>query len=545
MGILLLGRPQASTFTTVLPVGTPQVPSGTGAGSRQIFVSSSGNDTTGDGTIGNPWATAHKGATAIRDGKSDQLFFKCGDTFTGDFISDSTTGLFAQSGVAPTISSGNYITGATISGPIFISSYGVGARPIFRFPIGLGPNSRQGCFMSCQNITDGNNVVIQGLNFYAYTRDPANGAYVGAATACADFNTIPIWYALTGTNQWSAMTVLVEDCVFNYFCLAAISAQGSDSGAQAFLNPVTLLTRRNIIINQYNGSSTNHSQGIFTHGIQNFYDIENFFDHNGWSEDAGLVAQTPGAGATIFNRNIYDGNSGISVQGTLIRVSQGSIHARGSSNTQWRCGCSVSDDLFLANCVGGFDLGENFGTSANTDSHVSQAYTAQRNVILQSTGIASTNATPGGSPGGSGILLNNISNTTIDKNIVAQCDTSSTNSISVFWTPTGGNNTVAGNVVTNHTTSKINTAYTSAAQSSQVDVSSGTNTVDLTGGGGPNPVSSSFVGDYWSTQPGGSSDFKDFLAACAARAGGTWPSNLTAYAVNDYVQNKFGVGYRS
>lgn len=539
-------------FTTVLPVQPVQAPSGNGSGSRQIYVSSStGNDSTGNGTIGNPYATAAKGATFIRtSGFSDQLLFKCGDTFTADTVANTTTGLFAQHGVAPTILSGDYITGATVSGPILIGSYGVGARPIFRFPIGLGPNSRQGSFMSCQNLTDGNNVAIIGLSFYAYTRDPANGSYVGAATAAADGNTNAIWYAITA-GTWSAMTVVIEDCIFNYFCISALSFQGADVGAQAVSNPITLVIRRNIVMNSYSGSG-GHSQGMFTHGIQNIYFIENFWDHCGWSEDAGLIAQSPGTGATAFNRNIYDGNSGVSVQGATIRISHGEIHARGSSNTQWRCGCDVSDGLFLANLVGGFDLGENFGTSANTDSHVSQVCTAQRNTILQSSGISSSNASAA-VPGGAGIFLNNISNAVLNNNIVANCDTSSSNSISIEWGSTGGNNTVSGNVVTNLITFKINTAYTSAAQSSEVDVSSGTNFVDLTGSNGgsspepfphPTPTNSSLVGDYYQSI-GGTGNYVDFLTACSQRAAGTWNRAFSAYGVNNYIQGAFNVGYRS
>ncbi len=110
---------------------------------------------------------------------------------------------------------------------------------------------------------------------------------------------------------------------------------------------------------------------------------------------------------------------------------------------------------------------------------------------------------------------------------------------------------MAGNVVTNLIVFHTNTAYSSTGQTAAVDVTSATNYVDLTGGNGggapepfphPNPTAASLLDDYWVSighsivNNGG----RDFLAACAGRAGRTWDTALSATAVNDYI--RIGLG---
>ncbi len=552
----------ASGFTTVVPVAPTQPPTGSGSGSRLIYVSSStGSDIVGvgDGTITAPFRTAVHGASFIRTGFSDQLFFMCGDTWTDDNINDNSRGLFLQSGVAPTITSGDYITGPTMSGPILIGSYGNGARPIFRYSIGDSIQGRGGSFITSQQPTNGMNIVIQGLNIYAYTRDPANPSYVGAAAAAADFTTHPIRYAngggVSGTDVYVGL-LMIEDCVINYF-VTNIVCQGTTTGTspneEAILMPdFSLVLRRNIITNAYNGNG--HSQGLGgTAGLGTFYDVENFWDHNGWCENAGLIAQTPGTGATVFNRNIYDGNQGITQQGAVVRVSYGSINARGSSGSQWRSGCNVTNGLFFRNFIRGFDVGENQGTdtqSANINNNTAWASTIQNCVVLESVPMPASNASAA-APAGSGIVLSNIQNVTINNNIIAHCDTTFTDSHGIEWADTdvsGSPDTVAGNAVTNLITFRINTAYTNTTQPTNVNVASATNYVDLTGSNSgsapepfphPNPTSSSLVGDYY-LSVGGTNNYLDFLSACAARARGTWNTSLTAAAVNTYIRAGFG-----
>ena len=545
-------------FTTVLPVQPVQTPAGTGPGSRMIYVSSStGSDFTGNGTITNPYATAAFGATFIRlSGFSDQLLLKCGDTFQDDTVVQLSSGRFKQSGVAPTLISGNYVTGPTIQGPILIGTYGAGPRPYFPYTtLGVNAGAVIGKFFAGETATDGINVIIQGINIYAACRDPSSPFYAGATAVGAEHSTYGIFFI--ASTAWNGL-LMIEDCVIDHF-VNNIDVEGPDlvNGVQALLTPnFNLVLRRNIITNSYVCVTNVHSQGLFTHSVGNLWDIENFWDHNGWNEDPTLLNTGAGSGATIFNRNIYDGNSGMTVQGNVTRISQGSIHARGSSNTQFRPGCDISDGLFFKNCVGGVDIGENFGTSYNTDSHTSQTRTVQRNVVLESTDIPSSIQTPGGQAGGAGLLLNNISNAILNNNIVTQCDPASANAIAVTWTPTGGNNTMSNNVVTNLIIFNTNTAYTSTLQTSQVDVSSSTNYVDLAGTNTgsapepfphPNPTNTSLLDDYWASlgNPVINSGGLDFLQACAARSGNTWDRRLSAYGANDYIQSGFNVAYRS
>jgi hypothetical protein len=552
-------------FTTVLAVTPVQTPAGTGAGSRQIFVSSStGSDTTGNGTESSPFATLVHAATFVRNNSSDQLFLKCGDTFTNDQPMPASSGRFEQAGNPVTIVSGTIPTGATISGPILISSYGTGARPICQYSIGANPGGFLGRFINSETATDAINICIIGINVYSFTRDPGNSSYVGATTAAADSSGAFAMQWDTGGALFDGL-ILVEDCIINFFP-NGMDVQGPTTGTSpsvsATLMPNCIFAlRRNIITNAYDGSGS-HSQGVgATQGIGTLYDIENFWDHNGWNENAGLLATTPGTGATIFSRNLYDGNQGITQQGTVTRVSQGSIHARGASNTHFRSGCNISDGLFFKNGVGGVDLGENIGTdsqSADINNTTPGPNLVQRTVVLESTGIAASNA-QAAQPGGSGFFLANIENTTLNNCIVANCDQTSANSQAINWLPSGDGNTVSGNVVTDLIAFGINTAFTSTSQSSQVNVSSATNFVDLTGsntGSSPEPFphpkptasgATSLLDDYWASlgntieNPGG----VDFLMACAARPAGTFNRAISAYGVLDFIQDGFGVSYRS
>ena len=71
------------------------------------YVSTSGNDSTGDGSIGSPYATVSKAITSASAG--DTIYVKRGDTFT----------------MSSHISVNKSLT---------IDAYGTGAKPRFEFP---------------------------------------------------------------------------------------------------------------------------------------------------------------------------------------------------------------------------------------------------------------------------------------------------------------------------------------------------------------------------------------------------------------------------
>src|SRR6185436_20457012 len=165
--------------------------------------------------------------------------------------------------------------------------------------------------------------------------------------------------------------------------------------------------------------------------------------------------------------------------------------------------------------------------SANVNTTSPGPFTITRCVVLETTTSPTSNANPGPTPGGSGFQLANIQSTTVDYNIVAHCDTSSGNSQGITWDPlaNGLTQSISGNVVTRLIIFKINTAYANASAPTEVNVSSPTNYVDLTGsntqGTGPEPfphpipTNSSLIGDY-NQSLGGTGNYVDWLATCAA-----------------------------
>ena len=103
-------------------------------GSTDYYVSSSGNDTTGDGSIGNPYLTWSKGVTQVFAGAGPKrVFFKAGET----------------------INSGGSASTNSNTGPRYIGSYGAGAAPIIN------------CSATPLTSSSGNNTLltIEGLTF--------------------------------------------------------------------------------------------------------------------------------------------------------------------------------------------------------------------------------------------------------------------------------------------------------------------------------------------------------------------------------------------
>ncbi len=81
---------------------------------RAYYFATAGDDSTGDGTSGNPYKTISK-ATALKMQAGDSFYFNKGDTFTG-----SLAVVIVDGGLTPTSLL-----------PIAIGSYGSGNRPIF------------------------------------------------------------------------------------------------------------------------------------------------------------------------------------------------------------------------------------------------------------------------------------------------------------------------------------------------------------------------------------------------------------------------------
>jgi hypothetical protein len=250
--------------------------------SRLIYVSSSGgNDSSGaiyspaDTIVGaspqlptgsiQPYATISHALTLVREGYPDWVLLKRGDSWTRDSVVDVKSGR--------STSERSVITyyGTELPRPrINASSSGL------RF------------WRSCRF------AAVVGLEFYAYTRDPASPNFVG-------FNNVG---STTGFNSYTSdaenpnRSLLIEDSVFNFF---------SNNTIQGTIETKDVIIRRCQFLNNY--STTSHSQGMYTSKVSALLE-ENLFDHNGWYKQqiGGGNDQAEGQ-ATMFNHNTYFTNT--------------------------------------------------------------------------------------------------------------------------------------------------------------------------------------------------------------------------------------------
>ena len=443
------------------------------ADARKIYVSSSmGNDRNLGSTPETPVATITAGKTRLRNGYPDQLLLKSGDTFV-----DQSFGYLRVSGRSRTE-------------PIFIGTYGSGPRPLVETPnakdaIGIGSLPGQG----------GNNIVVEGIDFYAYTRDPSNPAYAGP-------NTSQTGAIFLNPNAW----VMLIGNKFSYYS-TDIAFNNSESGVSS--SAVTLY--RNVITDSW--SATSHSQGLFVGGVGNLVVEQNLFDHNGWN------TSIPGAEPTVFNRNVYINYN----NGTVIFT--GNISANSSSEgAQVRSGGIISDNLFVANSAG-FSFGENPGTTVGPNGPLPIptviSTTAVGNIVLSSTDIQSSS---GVLPRSDGIDIFNASGpgVQVTNNIVSHAVGSPVNQHGILL-----NTNVTGISVTNNLiydvvnpivdTGKDNVTYpNSTATSGYVD---------------PNRTV-----ETYNASLGGPASISAFLSEARKQSKYDWRWEYTAREVLKYIQ---------
>jgi hypothetical protein len=277
------------------------------ADTHKIYVSNStGSDATGDGTFAHPYQTIAKGESLLRDGYPDWLLLKAGDTWTGEAFN------FVQA------------SGRSAAEPMLISSYGSGARPVVApnpdvNSVGIGSLGGPG--------HGGDFLAVVGIEFYNYTRDPANPSFD------------PTNRDMTGAVFLNpATSLLIEDSKFSFF------ADNIDIDLQFNPTPDSTVTiRRNVIVDSY--SIDSHSQGVLIGSVAHPVIEENVFDHNGWN------ASVAGADRTQFNHAIYITDS----NGPAIVT--GNIFANSSDGVQARSGGVVYNNLFVDLPIAGFVAG--------------------------------------------------------------------------------------------------------------------------------------------------------------------------------------------
>ena len=453
--------------------GWPTIPSG--IDSRTIYVSSStGKDSNLGRTMEMSVATIAAGLARLRNGYPDHLLLKAGDVFVNQSFGSLK------------------VSGRSISAPMVFGSYGTGPAPV----VETNPEIDYGIAIGSLPGRGGNFIVIEGIDFYSYTRDPHNAAYAGPRTS--DLGTFFLnpntWVALVGNK-------------FRYYSTGVIFNSGSGDVTSS---NVTLY--RNIVLDSW--SATSHSQGLYVSGVGNLVIEQNLFDHNGWNESI------PGAEATIFNRNVYLQSN----NGTVTFVNNISANSS-SEGIQARSGGTILGNLFLANSAGIY-VGENPGTSSAPVSTLTSAI-ASRNVILGSTSIPSSS---GPLPRGQGINVFNARGPGIEitGNIIANPIGSPVNQTGILL-----NSNVTGINATNN----VIFGVARPVIDSGVENATSPNAINLAGYANPRVSAGSYNASL-----GGSDSFAAFLAEVRKQSKENWRAQYTAKAVISYIETGFDLG---
>ena len=278
--------------------------------SRIIYVSASeGSDQNNGLSEQAPVKSISRAKQLVRDTYPDHILLKRGDTWT---ISEGL---------------GSFYSGKSAEEPMVVSYYGnEGGRPLIKterpfFYLENGERSHLGFI---------------GLEFYAYKHDPSSPNYESEKGVSA----------ISFINA-SGENILIEDCKFNYMQMGAYTTGSGKEGRATVGALKNFKFRRNICLHSWAGDSYHvhetrtRVQGMFIYGVEGILLEENLFDHNGWNE------QIEGAGATMYNHNIYMSTSNPHSEKILIR---GNIIARASANgLHLRSGGYVENNLFVQN----------------------------------------------------------------------------------------------------------------------------------------------------------------------------------------------------
>jgi hypothetical protein len=429
-----------------------------GAGTRKIYVSQSTGLDANPGTLASPKKTLSAGKAAMRAGSPDWLLLKNGDTWT-----DEAFDYF------------NNRSGVSAAAPALIGPWTFGGvRPLVK----MNPSVNQGGFGL---LGTSNFWVLYGIEFYAYTRDPANPSY-NAATLATQLHGLDC--TSSGTWLW------VEDCKFSF-----------STGTTVQLVSATVTLFRNVFADNY--WSAGHSNNFFD-GVSNLTNKENVYAHNGWNATAGVPRD-------VFCHGWYfqytAGNAGTHVGNVVAQA--------GANGAQCRPGGTITNNLFAGNPIGlltgggestngtqGGDVSSNVVVEGidpsgwGIDVHACNATVRVFNNI-----IANDSASPAQDPNTVAIQLQ--TGTTADE---------ATNNIIYHWGINAIVNSGAGNIVTG-------------------------NAIDGTGYGAPTRTLSM----YDSAVLGGPGTIDHFLTLARAQSRNSYNTALTADGVNTWIRAGFGL----
>jgi len=315
---------------------------------RTVYVSPTGNDASSGLSPAQARRTLAAGIALLRHGYPDWLLLERGGVW--------------HEGLGQWVRSGR-----SAAEPMLVSTYGTApARPQLLTGLEHGIHTHAGG-RSPPNIDC---LALVGLEFVA---DEYTGATVQVGARMLQ----------PGSH------LLIEDCLFRGYGVNLVF-QGYGGRHSDFR------LRRSVIVDAYALQSTGHSQGLYAYAVDGLLIEDNVFDHNGWNE------AVPGAGADMFNHNLYidNGNTGVVVRGNLIANAA-------SHGMQLRPGGVCVDNLFVRNSialsVGGGNSPDPGGVTADI----------RQNVILDGKNIDSAH------PRGWALWLGNIASGRVSDNVIA------------------------------------------------------------------------------------------------------------------------------
>ena len=447
------------------------------SGSRIIYVSSStGNNNNNGLSPETPVQTIAAGLALLQNNSGDELLLKAGDTFVNQSI------VLSVNGESPT-------------DPIVIGTYGSGPAPVVETAAtqsGITP----------ANGNSGNNIVVEGIDFYSYQRDPNNPAYAGPNNDATGANFV---------GQSGSVSLSFVGDTFDYYSTNIAVMPGPDGVTAYPGSSVTLY--RDIVENSW--STDAHSQGVFIGYVANPVIEQTILDHNGWN------AAIPGAGATIFNHNVYLDDTDGPV------VFTGNISANSSTDgVMSRSGGTITDNLFVNDAMGPI-IGVDPGSDGNgLGSPVLTSADIAGNVVLEATAISTSG---GPQPMSQGVNVSNSSGSGVQivDNIFADPNPNA---------PTANEAGIGINSYTTgiNATDNVIYGFTRAVLDQNGNNTTSPNAIDLTGYVNPNVSVESYNASL-----GGSATLAAFMAAADSQTMTNWNAAYTAAAVDSYIQAGF------
>jgi len=216
--------------------------------------------------------------------------------------------------------------GKSLTEPSLISTYGK-TKTNPRFNTG----KRKALSICCKSFSF---IAVQGLDFYAHTRDPKSKYFTSSEGAYG--------LGVYISEEKLGNGLLIEGNRFNFYTNNVVQGLGTLKN---------IMIRRNSFFDNY--STTSHSQGFYAANVSLTLE-ENIFDHNGWLVHADQEHSKAQGAATMFNHNTYFANSKNVTFINNIFIRSSSIHNKWTANNGAHSSSNVAikNNLYLDGEIG-------------------------------------------------------------------------------------------------------------------------------------------------------------------------------------------------